>query len=239
MRCAFCRLLVGARARSSLFHLGRRSKPAPRRGLWSIVMLFGTLIAAGCHILPVPQADPAHFYTLGGKAADAPAPSSGGTLRLGLRAIELPVYLKNRALVVRSGDSEIRYEQNHRWAEPLDEAVARVIRARLLAAPTVAAVYPSPFPFDEPRDFDVTVRVLSCEGARSPGGKATVQFTAVFELSRAGGTSGAMRETVARRTFAAPTTAWDGKNFDALATLLGDAAVALGQETAATLLTAR
>ncbi|MEI6860900.1 MAG: ABC-type transport auxiliary lipoprotein family protein [Verrucomicrobiota bacterium] len=196
---------------------------------------FAVLLLTGCHILPAPQADPAHFYTLGGKAAEAPAPSPASTLRLGLRPVELPVYLQNRALVVRPGGSEIRYQQNHRWAEPLDEAVARVVRTRLLAAPTVATVYPTPFPVGEPRDYDVTVRVLRCEGERRPDGHATAQFTAVIEIAR---TAGPALEIVARKTFTAPA-AWDGNDFAALAAALGDAAAGLGQEIAAALPAAR
>src|SRR6185295_7444941 len=94
------------------------------------LLLAALLLAAGCHILPAPQADAARFYALSEKIipdqdrlVQAPPPR---TLRLGLRPVELPAYLQNRAMAVRAG-SEIRYEQNHRWAEPLDEGIARIL----------------------------------------------------------------------------------------------------------------
>ena len=245
MRRAFTRRFAGGQTGCALSpggafsSIGGRSRSAPLHSLRYVLLLFVALLATGCRILPAPQTDPAHFYTLGGKAADAPAPALAGTLRLGLRPVELPAYLQNRAFVVRQGGSEIRYQPNHRWAEPLDEAVARVLRARLLAAPAVAAVYPAPFPLDEPRDFDVTVRVLRCEGERSPEGKATTRFAALIEIIRMGGAGGAARETVARTSFTAPATAWDGSNFAAFAAALGDAVAALGQEIATSLPAAR
>jgi uncharacterized lipoprotein YmbA len=211
---------------AALFSKGR-SKTAPLHGL----LLFGLLLFAGCSILPAPKADAARFYTLGEKtpaAAPAPTTPTAGALRLGLARVELPAYLQNRAMAVRAG-SEVRYEPNHRWAEPLDEAVARVVRASLLASPKVAAVFPAPFPIEQPRDYDVTVRVLRCEGA--DGGNPSAQFAAVVEITRADAT----RAVVLRKTVNASPATWDKKNFAALAVALGQAAAALGDDIAAAL----
>jgi uncharacterized lipoprotein YmbA len=201
------------------------------RGALTLLMLACSFLAVGCSILPAPKADAARFYTLGEKASTAaPAPSApvAGALRLGLARVELPAYLQNRAMAVRAG-SEIRYEQNHRWAEPLDEAVARVVRASLLVSPKVAAVFPAPFPIESPRDYDVTVRVLRCEGMG--GGNPSAQFAAVVEITRADAT----RAVVLRRTVNVPSATWDGKDFVALAIALGQAATALGDDIAAAL----
>jgi uncharacterized lipoprotein YmbA len=192
------------------------------------------LLAAGCRILPAPQADAAHFYQIGVKYFANPeaaaAPRSGG-LRLGLARVELPAYLQNRAMVIRHGETNVTYQQNHRWAEPLDEAVARIVRAKLLAWPSVATVSPAPFPIEQTRDYDVTVRVLRCEGAMDGAGDSrSALFAASIEIARAGA-DGAV---VARKNFTLPT-AWDGKDFSALAGLLGQAVAALGDAVAAAL----
>ena len=200
--------------------------------------LVALLAGTGCHLLPVPQADPAHFYTLNGKSSAAPVPHSGGTLKIGLHKVELPAYLQNRAIVVRQG-GEIRYEDNQRWAEPLDEAIARVVGARLRATPTVAEVHPAPFPIDESRDYDVTVRVLHCEGtADAAGPNQSAGFSAEFVINR----TDANRSVVLRKTYTAPGGRWDNpgrvataREYAMLAALLGEAADALGQDIAAAL----
>jgi uncharacterized lipoprotein YmbA len=200
-------------------------------GALALLVLAASFLAAGCRILPAPRADAARFYTLGEKtaaAAAAPSVPVAGALRLGLARVELPAYLQNRAMAVRAG-SEVRYEQNHRWAEPLDEAVARVVRASLLASPKIAAVFPAPFPIEQPRDYDVTVRVLRCEGVG--GGNPSAQLAAMVEITRADAT----RAVVLRKTVSAPATSWDGKDFAALAVALGQAAAALGDDIAAVL----
>ncbi len=217
--------VAGAQTGLTLGSRTGRRKPAFLHGL-----LLAALLLTGCHILPAPQADPARFYQIGVKFTALPASNVSGTLKIGLRPVELPAYLQNRAMVVRNG-TEIRYEDNHRWAEPLDEAIARIVRTRLFAAATVAAVQLAPFPIDEPRDFDVTVRVLTCEGARSADGKGTVQFTAIAEITR----SDASHTVVWRKNILAPAAAWDGKDFSALAGLLDLAISTTGEDIAAAL----
>ncbi len=211
------------------------TQSGPHRRSQSVLLhaLLLTALLAGCRLLPAPQADPAHFYALGEKTPAA-AQTVTGTLRIGLRPVELPSYLQTRAMVVRVG-SEIRYEQNRRWAEPLDEAVARIVRTHLLATPTVATVYPTPFPIGEPRDYDVTLRVQRCEGARDATGKAVALFAATIEITRAD----TGRAVVLRRNISPPGAAWDGKDFSVLANLLGDAVAALRPEIAGALPTAK
>ncbi len=207
-----------ARSKIALRTVRGRSKTAPLHGLF----LAAVLLFAGCHILPAPQADAARFYALTAKVIPdqdrlVQAPPSR-TLRLGLARVELPTYLQNRAMVIRTG-SEIRYEQNHRWAEPLDEGIARILRDALRAARRVAAVRAAPFSIDEPRDYDVTVRVSRCEGVRDAAGRAAGQFAFTLEVTRAD----AAHTPVLRKEIPATNVPWDGSDFSALAAALGDA----------------
>jgi uncharacterized lipoprotein YmbA len=213
--------------------------PGPFHGRIALLLL-AALSAGGCHVLPQPQVDPTHYYTLDGKAdgATPAAGVSGGTLKIGLKPIVVPAYLTDRAMVVRDQKGEIHYEEYHRWAERLDDGIARLVRERLLDLPTVAAVYPPPFPIDETRDFDVTVEIDRCEGERDSTGAATAAFVATIEIARPGGD----HEVVVRKKFTPPAAVWIAAksasaqpNFGALANLLGDDVKAMANEIATAL----
>ena len=193
------------------------------------VMLF----AAGCNLIPAPTPDSTRYYVLAGPALGAAGvPPVTGSLRLGLRNVEVASYLKKGSLVVRTGENEVRFPDEARWGDPLEREILSSLRGQLLAAPAVGRVFVQPFPFDEPRDYDVSVRVIRCEGVDpAGGGKAAVSFAAMLEIT----TSGAAGEVVARKRFVAPEAAWDGKDFGRLAAELSNAVAALSQEVVAAL----
>jgi uncharacterized lipoprotein YmbA len=188
-------------------------------------------LLGACNIGTPAQEDPTRYYLLSDTAALSSTPSTSPTgARLGLHAIVLESYLKKREMIVRTGDNEVDFKDYRRWAEPLDSAVSRVLRASLVASAGVANVAAEPFPIDQDRDFDVAVEVRHCEGLATAGG-ASASFAATFEIWTAGNTP----RLVARKTFVAPVAAWDGSNYDRLASLLSADISALGQEIAATL----
>jgi uncharacterized lipoprotein YmbA len=191
------------------------------------------LLLAGCNIIPPPTADPTRYYVLSGPAlVENAAPPAARGLRLGLRTVELAPYLRKGSLVVRTGDNEVTFPNDARWGVPLEQDITRALRTGLLAAPAVGRVFLQPFPFDDNRDFEVSVQVLRCEGAVGPGGKAaTVKFAASIEIT----TAGASPQLVARKLFVAPEAPWDGKDFAQLAAQLSAAVNALGAEVVAAL----
>jgi hypothetical protein len=132
---------------------------------------------------------------------------------------------------VRTGENEVEFRDYRRWAEPLEAALSRVLRARLLSSADVAQVSVEPFPTDQDRDFDVSVEVRRCEGLAPRSGKTGASFVAIFEIS----TTGPNPRVVQRKTFVAPDSAWDGTDYDRLANLLTADASALGQEILAAL----
>lgn len=202
----------------------------PRRASLGGCAALGLLLAlAGCDVIPPPTDDPTRFYVLSSAPAAEAAVPAPGALRVGLKAVRLEGYLKRLQIVVRTGPNEVEYRDFRRWAEPLDAALARTLRAGLLAAPGVAQVYAEPFPVDQDRDYDVTVEVLRCEGEAPGSGKASASLTARVEVS----TAGPGARVVARRLFVAPAAAWDGTNFDQLAGLLSRDVAALAQDVAA------
>lgn len=203
-----------------------------RPGLAVAVAALG-LLFAGCNLIPAPTVDSTRYYVLTDPAlGEAGAQPTTGTLRLGLKNVELAAYLKKGSLVVRTGANEVTFPNDARWAEPLEQEILHGLRARLLATPAVGRVFAQPFPFDEARDYDVSVRVLRCDGVEAiGGGKASVQFAATVEITR----SGTAGEVVARRLFFAPEAAWDGKDYALLVARLSAAVAAFSQEVVATL----
>lgn len=197
---------------------------------WRAVLTLSAcaLLVTGCNVIPAPTADTTRYYVLSAPSAGAAGaqPINGG-LRIGLRNVDLAPYLKKGSLVVRTGENELSFPPEARWAEPLEQEILHTLRAQLLASPTVGRVFVQPFPFEEPRDFDVSVRLLRAEGLLSAaGGAGVVRLVAMIEVTRIG----ALGEVVARRRFVAPETAWDGKDFSQLAARLSAAVAALSED---------
>ncbi len=190
------------------------------------------LLLAGCNLIPPPQPDPTHYYILTGPGlSETGGARPGGKLRLGLKTVELSPYLRKGALVVRRGTNELLYQEDARWAEPLEAGIARALRAHLTAVPSVTRVYAQPYPSDQERDYDIAVNILRCEGALDSAGQATVKFTAVLEINSVKPPG----LVVMRKVFVAPDATWDGKDYGALAHSLSEAVAALSQEVAAVL----
>ncbi|HEX3731127.1 MAG TPA: ABC-type transport auxiliary lipoprotein family protein [Opitutaceae bacterium] len=195
-----------------------------------VILGLGLLVLAGCDIIPPAQTDPTRYYVL---SDAAPAPSEAAVtsgLRIGLRSVELAGYLKSPDLIVRRGPNELSLQDYARWAEPLDAGIGRLVRDQLRADAAVSRVYLQPFPLDANRDYDVSISVARCEG-----GAGAAHFAATVEISTAGDSP----HLVARRTFAAPDAAWDGRDFGQLAGLLSADIQALGKDIVAALPSSR
>jgi len=185
------------------------------RGVCAGALLAATLFA-GCNVLPEAQPDTTRHYVLEARVdrtGELPIDAS----RIGLRPVEVPAYLRQKTIVVRSGENELSYARDARWAEPLEAGITRVLREHLAAE---AQVVSYPFPVQMARDYDLTVRVLNAEGRR--GG---VQFVAVFELVRVGDEP----EVVVRKEFRAAGSDWNG-DYGRLAAELSAAVAGLAQE---------
>jgi uncharacterized lipoprotein YmbA len=180
-----------------------------------------------CNVVQQAQDDPTRYFVLSDPAVPpAQAPAGAAGLRIGLRQVRLEAYLRKRDMVVRTGENEVQFRDYRLWAEPLDAGITRVLRTRLLASAEVAQVYAEPFPADQERDYDVSVEVRRCEGSMAASGRYSASFSATIEVS----TSGASPRVVAHKVFVAPEAAWDGRDFDRLASLLTADVAALGQE---------
>lgn len=190
---------------------------------WLFALAAAAVVFTGCNVIPPPAPDPTRYFVLSDAApTDAPIARAADGLIVGLRTLDLPSYLKSRSIIVRNNANEVAYQDYARWAEPLDAGLGRTVRLRLQDAENVTRVYREPFPFDLDRDYDLAVRIVRCEGAVTKGqGKA--RLAAAFEIINV-----PENRVVVRRFFNAPEAAWDGHDFGALARLLSEAALALG-----------
>jgi uncharacterized lipoprotein YmbA len=177
------------------------------RVLW--LALVPALLTSGC-LWPGAKADPTQFFVL--EARPVAFPPMRERPRVQLEPVELPAYLSNPRLAARTGANRIDYAEFRRWAEPLSDGIARVVREDL--AP-VADVEAAPALPKAPR---LKLRVQAFEGLRSAGG---ILVKVSWRL-----------EPGARGQFEAPSAAWDGKDYGLLAGLLSDVLGALAQQLA-------
>jgi len=93
-----------------------------------LLLAAGALAVAGCS--SGPQAPPPQYYQLRLQAPEAlpPAqPGAQGDIWQLVAPVKLPEYLERDVLWLPVGESGMQPLPNHRWAEPLDEAVPRIL----------------------------------------------------------------------------------------------------------------
>lgn len=208
-------------------------KPCLHLSLRHLSAVFCLLAIAGCNLVPEAQTDPTRFYVL---SASTPASATSELAAKGpsvhLRPVELASYIKAKPMIVRRGDNEIEFREYARWGEPLELGIGRVLREELLAREAAGAVLASGMrAFSVNYDYELTVRVLECEGTAGGG----VKFRAIWELA----TTGTAPKVAARGDFRASGLSWDGKNESALAAQLSKAVSDLSGEIAAGLASAK
>lgn len=203
--------------------------PPRRFPLLPILASAACLFTAACSIIPQPTPDPTRYFVLQDPATTTavdPVTSAGATI--GLLPIALPAYLlDSRAIAVAGVGSEVSFRDFDRWAEPLDEGLARVLRSALTRADGVQRVLVPPFPLTPARDYDLHTRIIDCIGVAA-GDNRTLRFGLSFELTAPDGT------LKAQGTFRAAPAAWSGESSE-LANLISEATAAAATAIAAEL----
>jgi len=185
----------------------------------------GLLTTGGCNLLPQAQSDPTRFYVLSTPAAAAAFGAEAKAPAIHLRPVELASYIKAKPMIVRRGDNEIEFREYARWGEPLELGIGRVLREELLVRGAAGAVLAAGLrAFNVDYDYELTVRVLACEGQTD----GSVKFRAVWELS----TTGATPKVAARGDFSPTGLKWDTKNESTLASQLSEAVSGLAADVA-------
>jgi uncharacterized lipoprotein YmbA len=188
---------------------------APRRLALAALASF----AAGCTIL-APAPDPSRFFVL---AAAGGAASGASELALGVGPVHLAAYLAVPEIQVRASATEVRRGSVDRWAEPLEEGIARVLAQDLSAILGTREVVLFPWYAEQRPAYQVQVSVRRFE--LEPDGSGLLE--ARYEVTDLGGRTGhVVRDVELRRPAAGSDTA-------ASVAALSEALVALAEQIAA------
>jgi len=196
-----------------------------------LLCAFVSCALSGCSLLQS-HADPTRFYALTVKSAPPEQAAEDGIKRwkVGLKPVEVPAYLHSKAMVVRTGANEIHFEDFDQWAEPLDQGIGRVMKETLSSARNVEKVALNSRG-DDTLDYEVTVRILACEGVRVENGNGSIRFSLAWEARSVGKNSTATQ----RGVFTADPVAWNGKDYGQLAERLSEAIASASKAVAAAL----
>lgn len=94
--------------------------------------LTALLVLSGCVNLD-PTPDPTRHFTLASSASGASDQAPRPTLALVIQPVSVPDYLKRSNIVLRKGAGELTFAEFDRWAEPVENGIARVIAENLTA----------------------------------------------------------------------------------------------------------
>jgi uncharacterized lipoprotein YmbA len=224
--------IEGQRAKAGDTASGFQRLTAAARNLLSGFWILASVICllAACSLpLPQAQSDPTRYYLLTATGLH-PGTDTAATLKpwvVGMRAVDVPAYLRGKSFAVRSHANEIMFLNFVRWGEPLDQGGARVLAENLRSLKNVARISTPPFRADEQRDFEIMVNVTACEGTTD----GEVRFAATWRMLAPGGSA----ETVAGGNYAASGLRWDGRDHGQLAAQLSEALAGLSRDIAAAL----
>jgi hypothetical protein len=125
------------------------------------VVLLGTLLGLGAC-----TSTPSRFYTLNSLSASEtiPAMSAEQGPVIGVGPITMPKYLDRPQIVTRTGSHQLAVADFDRWAEPLQDNVARVLAENLALLIPTDQVLLYAWPRSATLDYQVTVDVLHFEG---------------------------------------------------------------------------
>jgi uncharacterized protein len=188
---------------------------------------------AGCAVT-----DPTKFYTLGQPvaagaesrvsasiASTSPPNSTDGTsaVSIGVGPVTTPGYLRRTQIVTRTGDDQMDIAMFHRWAEPLEDGIARVLAEEIGArVPTDRIVtYPWRGVVARTLQYQVVVVVMRLDGRR--GGDVTLD--ARWRILGKDGNELAFRRSTMSETAAGP-------GYEPMIAAMTRALGALGQEIA-------
>lgn len=175
-----------------------------------------TIVLASCAArAPLPR-----FFVL--TPTSEPISSHRGGTTVFVRRVEVPAYLIRLSLVTMRGGSQADYAEAARWAEPLDQGVARAVAENLNRRSGITAFGFSPSAPPGPHRYDVQIRLESFEGTDS----GEVVLAAHWQVSTTDGSSVASRRTEIRRN------GWTPGDYPGLVKLLSDAVAEMSGQIA-------
>jgi len=118
------------------------------------------LCMAGC----LGTSTPSRYYVL------TPLPTSETAsqpqqpnLTVTIMPVEIPEYLDRPQIVTQTARNEVTFSRLHRWAEPLQENIQRVLAENLITLLATDRIYREPLPRPEGTDLQIRVSILRFE----------------------------------------------------------------------------
>jgi len=150
-----------------------------RLPLWAALWVYSMMVA-GCFR----GAAQDQFYMLHPikEAAPSPAAAVKGPL-VGLGPIKVPAYLDRPQIVTAASDQEYRLAENQRWAERLDDTIARVSLENLSSLVPTDRIVMHPWSRETKPDVQATIQIQ--EMHLDPEGHA--RMVALWSLKSAKG----------------------------------------------------
>lgn len=124
----------------------------PIRGIAAMTIL---LCLAACGSSP-----PNDYYRLTPMGTPATA---GERPSLGVGPVDIPDYLNRSGLVYSAGGNRLVISEQHRWAEPLDEGIMRVVAVNLARLLNTDNLRLFPWPLNDIPEYTVEVNVLELD----------------------------------------------------------------------------
>jgi uncharacterized lipoprotein YmbA len=114
-----------------------------------------------------PKPDPSRFFTLSplvqSEIDGAKTPGAAAGISVGVGPLTLPGYLDRQEIVVRIAQNRLRLSEHDRWAEPLDENIARVLSQNIAHLLRAERIHAYPWPIDRKPVYQVEIDVLRFE----------------------------------------------------------------------------
>ena len=130
-------------------------------------------VITGCGSSP-----PVHYYGLEPMNITY-EPDDPGSPLLGLGPLRTPEYLSRSQIVMRNGAGNIIIDDYHRWVEPLDQSVHRIVAANVDALLSGVAVLAFPYNAAFDLDYQLIGRVEQFDADSSSHAILVVQWSVV------------------------------------------------------------
>jgi len=132
----------------------------PAGSVTALLYVFIALLLSGCA-----RSQPTAWYQLDAAAPPkSPGTMAAGRMIIGLGPLVLPEIVNRQQIVTRSGTSRVELADRHRWAEPLQDNIARVIRENLATLLGTEQIIAYPWSRDTDVDYQITIEIVRFEG---------------------------------------------------------------------------
>ena len=189
----------------------------------TVVASVAVLLLGGCA-----GSKPSSFYVLtplsSGSSQQNAAPER--PIVIGIGPVELPPYLDRSQIVTRSDSNQLDLAEFHRWAEPLQGNVTRVLAEDLATLTPTDYIVIFPWDRSTPIDYQVTVTVTRFDG-RLGGNSLLITRWSLF--------GGDGEQLLRRKSILSEVTG--GEDYGAMVSAMNRTLAALSREIAAAIKT--